>query len=152
LIRKPVKRSRDGSYQLKLSAGERDVLRDLPGQMLQLLADVDNPSLRRLFPPAYREEADAEAEAEYRRLMLGDLLERRHWAMEAMARTVDAEQLTEEDLTAWLGALNDLRLVLGTNLDVSEEDDHSNPETPAHALYYYLGYLQESVVEALSGE
>jgi hypothetical protein len=45
--------------------------------------------------------------------------------------------------------------VLGTRLDVTEDDygrelDESDPRMPAFALYGYLGYLQESVVEALS--
>ena len=52
----------------------------------------------------------------------------------------------------WLTALNDLRLVLGTRLDVSEDDDDvdpDDPDAPAHAVYHYLGLLLGEVVDAL---
>jgi hypothetical protein len=53
-----------------------------------------------------------------------------------------------------MGAVNDLRLVLGTRLDVSEEMlgtlDPSSPDADAMAVYQYLSFLLESIVEALS--
>jgi hypothetical protein len=54
-----------------------------------------------------------------------------------------------------MGAINDLRLVLGTRLDVSEDMDldalaDDDPLTPAFALYGYLGWLQEQIVAALA--
>jgi hypothetical protein len=149
MARRPVKRTRGGRYQLNLSRDERDVLRTLPSQLRDLLADTDDPGLRRLFPPAYQDEP--EAEAEYRRLMLDDLIEHRRATLSTMEATVDAAELSEEEVSAWLGALNDLRLVLGTRLDVTEEEDPRQLTSPAHALYYFLGYLQECVIEALSG-
>jgi hypothetical protein len=146
LLHRPVKRTLSGRFRLRLSAGERDVLRALPEQLRDLL-DEDNPSLRRLFPPAF--EDDPERNAEYNRLMREDLVERHRHALDTMARTVDANELTEEELTAWLGSLNDFRLVLGTTLGVTEEDMTS--EDPEYALYHYLSYLEESVVTALAG-
>ena len=72
-----------------------------------------------------------------------------------MEATIDAHRLDEEQMAAWLGALNDLRLVLGTRLNVTEDmhpDDLSDEDPRAHslALYYYLGWLEEQVVEALA--
>ena len=69
--------------------------------------------------------------------------------------TADADQLDERTAQAWLGALESLRLYLGTQLDVSEatyaEDlDPDDPSAPALALYGYLSWLQEQAVEALS--
>jgi predicted AAA+ superfamily ATPase len=141
-----VRRTLSGGYRLRLSAGERDVLRTLPQQLSELL-DQDNPALRRLFPPAF--EDDPKRNEEYHRLMREDLVERHRQALETMARTVDATELTAEELTAWLGSLNDFRLVLGTTLDVTEDDMGS--DDPEHALYHYLSYLEESVVTALAG-
>jgi hypothetical protein len=146
LLHRPVKRTLSGRYRLRLSSGERDVLRTLPEQLIELL-DGDNPSLRRLFPPAF--EDDPARNAEYHRLMREDLVERHRAALDTMARTVDATEVTEEELTAWLGSLNDFRLVLGTTLGVTEDDLQS--EDPEHALYHYLSYLEESVVSALAG-
>lgn len=147
-----VKRTRRGDFQVRLPANERDLLRELPVQLRQLLAS-DDPVLERLFPPAYLQ--DAERAAEYRRLMRDDLVASHESALRVMEATIDAERLDEEQLGAWLSALNDLRLVLGTRLDVSEElsefdADPDDPRAPALALYGYLGWLQEQVVEALA--
>ena len=50
-------------------------------------------------------------------------------------------------------ALNQLRLVLGTRLDVSEDDeplpDPEDPAAPLHDIYHYLGVLLEAVLDAL---
>jgi hypothetical protein len=149
-----VDRRRDGRYRLRLTADERNLLRTLPAQLLAILG-TDDPALRRLEPPAFQD--DPEREAEYRRLVGDDLLEQRRKALRVMADTVDAESLGPDEMAAWLGALNDLRLVLGTRLDVTEElyeegvpDD--DPRAPAFALFGYLGWLEEQVVEALAGD
>jgi hypothetical protein len=141
-----VKRTRSGRYLLRLSADERALLRTLPAQLDELLG-ADDPSLRRLFPPAYADDPDRDAE--YQRLMREDLVARHREALETMARTLDANDLTEDELTAWMGSLNDFRLVLGTRLGVTEDEIATG--TPEHALYHYLTYLEESVVQALAG-
>jgi hypothetical protein len=151
VIGKRVKRTRKGEYQLRLPPEERDILRSLPGQLRELL-QTDDPSLKRLFPPAYKD--DAALEAEYRRYMGDDLLESHGRSLEVMERTIDAEVLNEEEVLSWMGALNDLRLVLGTRLDVSEgmyeqDIEPDDPRAPAFAVYSYLGWLQEQVVDAL---
>jgi uncharacterized protein DUF2017 len=147
-----VRRTRRGGFELHLPREERTLLRGLPGQLRDLL-DSDDPALRRLFPPAYPDEPDREAE--YRRMVRDDLLTGKREALQIIEETVDARRVDEEQLTAWLGALNDLRLVLGTRLDVTEElyeeglpDD--DPRAPAFAVYAYLGWLQEQVVVALA--
>lgn len=147
-----VERTRRGDFRLRLSRPERDVLRPLPAQLRDLLG-TDDPALRRLNPPAYAD--DSARQAEYDRLVRGDLHRERLEALATMERTIDAQRLSPEELTAWLGALNDLRLVLGTQLQVTEEmyeegipDD--DPRSPAFGLYQYLGWLEEQVVEALA--
>ncbi|MGH9077036.1 MAG: DUF2017 family protein [Acidimicrobiales bacterium] len=144
----PVRRNRRGRFVLTLSDGERAVLAQLPADLKALLADPDDPSLRRLFPAAYGD--DAERSEEFRRLMQADLVERHAAALDVMAGTARATELSEDEAGAWLSALNQLRLVLGTRLDVSEDDDPARATTPERQMYYYLGYLQESVVDALS--
>lgn len=144
---RPLRRTRQGRYALNLSPGERAMLRQLPAELKALLAEPDDPGLRRLFPPAYTD--DKEAEAEYRRLMQSDLLERHTAALDTLERTAEAAELSPDEVMAWLSALNQLRLVLGTRLDVSEDGDPDQMSSPEHNVYYYLGYLQENVVEAL---
>ena len=147
-----IKRARDGSYAVSLETWERDLLRTLPAQLRDLLSS-DDPALERLYPPAYVD--DDERNDEYQRLMRGDLEQRRRTSLDVMEATIDATTLDEDQLVAWMGAVNDLRLVLGTRLDVSEDPledqvDEDDPRAPAFALYGYLGYLQETVVQALS--
>ena len=153
-IPRPFRRTRKNDFALKLSPDERGLLRSLPGQLRDLLG-TDDPALYRLFPPAYEKPADLELESEYRRLMGDDLRERHKTALDVMEATVDHDRLSEDDMHAWLGALNELRLVLGTRLDVTEDLDvgalpADDPRQPAFALYHYLSWLQEEAVSALS--
>jgi hypothetical protein len=147
-----IRRTRKGRFELRLPTEEREVLRTLPGQLRDLLA-TDDPSLIRLRPPAHPEDPDADAE--YRALVGDDLTAARLRALDVMERTVDARELDEEELAAWLGGLNDLRLVLGTRLEVTEDTDifgvrPDDPEARQYALYAYLGWLEEQAVEALA--
>jgi hypothetical protein len=151
-VRARIEQTRKGDFRLRLSREEREVLRELPGQLRELLG-TDDPSLRRLFPPAYTD--DPASNAEYERLTRDSLLSQRLDSLRVLEETVDAERLTEEDLNSWLGALNDLRLVLGTRLDVTEDTygeplDPADPRAPELALFAYLSWLQEQAVAALS--
>jgi hypothetical protein len=148
-----IERSSDGDFQLHLSREERALLRSLPKELRGLLGTGD-PSLRRLSPTAHPD--DPVRESEYRELVAGELDAQRLRALEVMESTIDRKRLDEEQLSAWLAALNDFRLVLGTRLDVTEETYEEGPpegdeRAPAFALYLYLGWLEEQVVRALSG-
>jgi hypothetical protein len=143
----------DGGVRLQLSQEERALLVGLTAELRALLEGTqDDPSLRRLFPPAYDDEAD---ELAYRELTSDSLLDGRREALELLAQTADREQLSADEADAWLRALNDLRLVLGTRLDVQEdtfasEPDLNDPRGHALAVYGYLSWLQEQLVAALS--
>jgi hypothetical protein len=151
----PVKRSRRGGFDLRIPQPEREVLTTLPGTLRALLlsGDGDDPALERLYPRAVTD--DEEASAEFDAIVHDDLLQQRLAAIDTMERTLQAEHLTEDELVAWLAALNDLRLVLGVRLAVSEKvtdaDYAGDPEVEgAYELYRYLSYLEEHVVAALS--
>ena len=149
-MKKRIRRTRRGAYELNLPDQEREMLRSLPTQLIELL-DSNDPDLRRLFPPAYTE--DVASEAEYRLLIGASLADSHRQALETMAATVDHSHLTEDQLTAWLKALNELRLVLGTRLDVTEDQSpfpEDDPRAPMLALYGYLSWLQDQAVDALS--
>ncbi len=147
-----IELDRKGGYCLRLPPEEREILQSLPGQLREVM-QTDDPSLRRLFPPAYPE--DDEADDEFRRLMREELLEGKLAALRVVEETADADHLTAEQLEGWLGALESLRLYLGTQLDITEttyeeELDPDDPNAPALALYGYLSWLQEEAVAALS--
>ncbi|MFG2560858.1 DUF2017 domain-containing protein [Streptomyces sp. NPDC048496] len=129
-----------------------------------------DPALARLFPEAYGDE-DSElraASAEFRRFTENDLRTRKRDDALAVVRTLDAlpsgEQgavltLSADECRNWLGALNDLRLTIGTRLEVSDEDEggegslyrlpDSDPRKPMVMAYLWLGALQETLVETL---
>lgn len=148
--RRPIRPTRKGRYTVNLGVDERNLLRALPGELKAVLTETDDPALRRLFPPAYSSPEHGEQAEEYRRLMTEDLLDRHRGALDVLEATAGASELSAEELEGWMRALNSLRLVLGTRLGVTEEDDLAPPMSPDHALYYFLGYLQECAVEALS--
>ncbi|HET9242583.1 MAG TPA: DUF2017 family protein [Gaiella sp.] len=150
-MRRGIERRRDGTFRVRLPREERDVLAALPGQLREAL-DAEEPTLYRLFPPAYSE--DDEANMDYAQLVGAGLREGKLLALEQLERTAHSDTLTEDDLGAWLGGIESLRLVLGTQLDVTEESygplDPTDPDAPRLALYHWLSWLQEEVVQALS--
>ncbi|MEW2491493.1 DUF2017 domain-containing protein [Streptomyces sp. NPDC048411] len=129
-----------------------------------------DPALARLFPEAYGDE-DSElraASAEFRRFTENDLRTRKRDDALTVVRTLDALPsgaegavlaLSADECRNWLGALNDLRLTIGTRLDVSDEDEggegslyrlpDSDPRKPMVMAYLWLGALQETLVETL---
>ncbi len=151
-VRRQLERKRDGTIRLVLSARERGLLAGLAAELGERLeGEPDGLDLVRLFPPAHTD--DSRAEREYRRLVGAELLDGRREALRVLADTAGRGELTEEELDAWLRALNDLRLVLGTRLDVGEDAladglDPDDPDAPMLALYGYLSWLQEQAVEA----
>ncbi len=154
LFRRRVEAKRDGSFLLRLSDDERRLLASLPAQLASVVeADPEDPWLQRLFPTAYPK--DPEREEEWRLLMSVDLHDRRRAQLRTLAETSGAATLSAEELLTWSQALNDLRLYLGTRLDLSEEtteDDFSDEDDrDLFNLYSWLGFIQEEVINALSG-
>jgi hypothetical protein len=152
LFHRRIERTGKGRFRVRLPAEERRLLGDLAGELRSLLsAGTDEPSVRRLFPVAYHE--DVERDREYQALVRDELLDRRLVTIDVLASTADAGEVDEEELSAWMGVINDLRLVLGTRLDVDEDMepvDVDDPEAPAVAVYEYLGFLLHEIVDALS--
>jgi hypothetical protein len=120
-----------------------------------------DPALARLLPDAYPD--DPEASAEFRRFTRGDLTaqrrERAETAVRTLDRTSDGGRLTlqPDESAAWLGALNDLRLVLGTRLEIVRDGqepgeglNRDDPRSTTVPIYQYLGFLQETLIEAMS--
>ena len=152
-----VRRTRHGDFEVRLPDNEREVLLALVAALRAALdGDVrGEPALRRLFPPAYASADDQAAEAEYQAIMQEDLLASRRASLDVLEATLSRDRLDEAELLAWMTALNQLRLVLGTRLDVSEDEapfpDPDDPAAPLHEIYHYLGVLLEAVLEALDG-
>lgn len=151
---KPVRRNRRGELEVNLPGPARQVLAHLCADLRELMV-TDDPALRRLFPTAYLEDPDKDAE--YQILARSELLDNRLAALARIEATIEDRTLGEEDARAWMHGINQLRLVLGTRLGVSEDEgpeipppDHPDAEAWANAwaAYEYLSALLDAFVEA----
>jgi hypothetical protein len=160
----PFARRRDGGVDVTLAEHEATLVRSIVDQMDQVLEEPEgNPHTIRLFPLAYRDDADAQAD--FARLMTGELLDGKRNAIRSVTGTLDRGgikrgswrvRLTPDEAQDWLAVLNDARLTLGTRLDVTEqtydrEIDPDDPNAMGHEIFRYLGYLEEWLVDALMG-
>jgi hypothetical protein len=146
-----IKRRRDGRFTLRLSVPERGLLRLLPREAQGLLDNREDPTVRRVFPVAYPN--DPEADEAYQELVGSELARKHRDELEVLAQTADANEVDGVQLGQWLGAIEVLRLMLGTSLDVGEEVDdlpESDPRSSQVAVYRYLSWLQGEVIEALA--
>jgi hypothetical protein len=151
-VPRQIERDGAGGVRLRFHEGEVLLLRELLDELEGLLEDPDDPALRRLFPQAHD---DPESEEQYRSLVRDQLLGGRSKALAVVRDTLGDETLSLDEADAWLRALNDLRLVLGTRLEVTEDLDYENidlnePRGRDLAVYGYLTWLQEQLVEALA--
>jgi hypothetical protein len=170
-----------GGVKADLDPVEVDVLLSVAGDLLVLLGDEEDactdplaamvglsdgpavkpedPALARLLPDAYGDDPDAATE--FRRYTEGDLRAgKRAHATVVLATLAPLEGgggrlvLDRDQADAWLGCLNDLRLVLGTRLDVTEDTEldpqSDGPRAQALQVYGWLGWLQESLLSCLS--
>lgn len=154
----PFLRNRDGSYALNVPPDVRQLLVHMFGELRDVLTqgESDDPMLRRLFPAAYHQ--DPELDTEYHGLMRGELVASRLAAISRAVEVIETDAtLTGDDLLLFMQTLNSLRLLLGTILDVSEDDDgpfaagddgEADNEAAQHHLYAYLGWLLEGAVTA----
>lgn len=134
----------------------------------------DDPALARLFPDAYgdpgadgAEDAETAARAaEFRKFTEPDLRRRKREDALGMIRSLDGAEtrsdgavvleLDGEQTRHWLGALNDLRLTLGSRLEVTDDDDRAyrmpdtDPNKPLMMAYLWLGGLQETLLGAMT--
>jgi Domain of unknown function (DUF2017) len=146
----------------------------IAGIMQQLdgpITPPEDPVLERLLPDAYRD--DPEAAGEFRRFTERGLRDEKATngvrVLESLEEaglpaqvTADDEttvevELSPDQVAAWLRTLTDVRLALATRLGVEQDDDNywealadDDPRAYLHDIYDWLGFVQESLVVAVS--
>jgi len=183
-VRRGFSRSRSGQIRLRLEPIEVTVLADLVAQLGELVApdppapdadplaamvgiddsaeESDDPALQRLFPAAYPD--DDEAAAEFRRFTERSLREGKAAnaavvvaGLAGLGEGAETLELTGEEARAWLGALNDLRLVLASRLGIDDDEGSwrgevgTDPDLARLAdVYDWLTWLQDGLVHAIT--
>jgi Domain of unknown function (DUF2017) len=145
--------------RVELADYEAQLLLGLGGEMRTLLeADVPSvdPVKARLFPRAYE---DADDQRDYERLIGDDLLSAKRNALRVVMESLENGgpaniELDGERVEAWLSFLTDLRLAIGTRLEVDEdkmsaEVDPDDPDAAAMSTLHWLGLIQGLILEEL---
>jgi hypothetical protein len=157
-----IQRDPSGAVRFELEDYEAGLMRQLLDEMRTLLEADIPPSdavLKRLFPDAFEDEEQANA---YRDLIGDELHDRKTAALRTAKATVGTAgavnaTLDEEQVDQWLALLTDIRLAIGTRLDVTEERmaadvDPADPDAAALSVLHWLGWLQESMLAAIDDE
>jgi hypothetical protein len=119
----------------------------------------DDPVLARLLPDAYQD--DPAAAGEFRKYTESSLREAKkyfaHTLLETLPPSGGRVKLTGDQARDWLRALNDVRLMFGVRLEVTEDFEEQlaglapdDPRVAAFEVYGWLGAVQESLVRALA--
>ncbi len=134
--------------EICLDAESREVLLELVKQFRSILLGDTDQSLERLYPPAYL--GDSKLNAEYQDLVHDDLLREKLESIDVLESTIWLAFVELEAFFAWMSVINSLRLVLGTRLNVSEEDefDFEQIDNPEQTLFVWLAMLLDEAVMA----
>src|ERR1700761_1850184 len=118
-----------------------------------------DPVLARLLPDAYQD--DPEAAGEFRKYTESSLRESKKYFAQTLIETLPPKggrvKLSADQARDWLRALNDVRLMFGVRLEVTEDFetqyaalDPKDPRVAAFEVYGWLGAFQDSLVRAIA--
>lgn len=144
--------------RLRLEPGEAEVLRQLIDELLDVLRreEADDRVSQRLFPDAYD---SAEDTAAYNELVSDQLRRDKIGSLQGVRNDVGRDgvdiTLSRPSSERWLTALTDLRLALGTRLEMTEQKmaadlDPQDPQAPSLAVLHWLGWVQELMLQAMN--
>lgn len=150
--------------QARAESAPQDELSELTGIKTGPTTAPDDPVLGRLLPDFHRLDDDQPTQqaqdsvAALRSIHEPALLDHKLGVatvvLETLAPGGGEVRLSLEQADAWLSAINDVRLALGTVLDISEDLPDEIPDDDPHAteiaVYQWLTFLQESLVQAMS--
>lgn len=159
-----------GMLRADFDGHERRLLAGFAAQLIELLEGRDgtdaeageDPALARLLPNAYPDDEDAAAE--FRRFTAGDIAQRKVLnARTVIASLADsrsgasAVRLDASSAQAWLRTLTDIRLTVDIRLSDAarlgvaecEPGPQGDGLDVLREIYGWLGFVQQSLVEAL---
>ena len=147
---------------IELLAERTDHGHDDPLAAMVGITSHDSPPedevLHRLLPNAYADQVDASEFRRYTEATLRQKKQAHAISMRIHLKTAEdgTVDLDHDNANAWLGAINDIRLALGVRLKVAsnsqDELELLAPDDPlrgVYAVYTWLGWLQETLLDAL---
>lgn len=156
-----------GMLDERESGSPSDELEAITGMKTGNAAPPDDATLRRLLPDFYQPRDDDPVgpdsadslNAAMRSMHEPAIIDAKRDAAQRVLNTVPDDggrlELTEDDANAWIAAVNDIRLALGTMLEIGPDGpDRLPPDHPLAAhldVYQWLTALQEYLVLALLG-
>jgi hypothetical protein len=157
-----------GMLDERESAAPSDPLTQITGIRTGHAQPPDDSTMRRLLPDFFKPQRDHPAgsaaadslNGALRSLHEPDIIDAKRAAAQRLMDTLPDGggrfELTEADANAWISAVNDVRLALGTMLEIGPEGpDRLPPEHPLAGhldVYQWLTVLQEYLVLGLLGK
>lgn len=146
---------RNGDILLGFAPEEAALLLDLPNQLRTLLAkeDYSDPALCRLLPSG---STDSRTAKEFKALIGDHILQTKLTRIDEFENSLNKAvvgksgvsfKLDGEAYETWLGFLNDMRLLIGTTIEITDDDWEPDPERIDHLTYIHLTYIQGQLLE-----
>jgi len=142
-------KARGGEVVVRLDDNLRNLLRQVTEELREILLVDDDEHTRRLYPTAHPD--DEKLEQQYREMVRDQLLMQRLDGIDRLQATIDAETLDVELADIWMNTINQARLVLGTQLDVGENDgpiEEEDPDATQKVIYQVLSHILEELTSA----
>jgi hypothetical protein len=144
-----------GGVRLDLPDELRELIASLGRQFEELLHDpdaADDPGLARLFPPAAID--DPLQTLGFEQLMGQAVRDGKLESAAILRATAEHRRLSVDEAHAWMRGLNDIRLLIGTRLQITDDGDvDALLEDPlleqAAVIYVALSELVELLVRAV---
>jgi hypothetical protein len=152
-----------GMLDERESSTPPDELEQITGMKTGNAEPPGDATLRRLLPDFHKPDGSDNADslnAALRSLHEPEIIDAKRVAAQQLLDTVPDEggrfELTEEGANAWIAAVNDIRLALGTMLEIGPDGPErlptSHPLAAHFDVYQWLTVLQEYLVLALTGK
>ncbi|MFT5124242.1 MAG: hypothetical protein ACI9TH_001828 [Kiritimatiellia bacterium] len=155
-------RKKGDKIEIAFVKEEIEILQNLPDQLREIIENPDftRDAARRLFPPGSE---DPEVQLDYMEVAADSIREHKLANLDGFLETLQAPRkhfglrfvtLTPEQVDFWIGFLNDMRLMIGTDIGVDsgtwgDDIDWGEVEDLRIRIYGYLSYLQSALLEAL---
>ena len=134
---------------VRLDDNLRGLVNKISEELRELLLVDDGEQLTRLYPPAYPD--DERLQSDYREMVHDQLLMDRLDAIDKVQASIDDEAISVELADMWMNTINQARLVLGTQLDVGEQEgaiDNDDPDMESKVVYQVLSHILEDLTNA----